>query len=65
MLKYTISNINLSMQAATSNILETFEDTSKELGKAMSSGFDLTEADALIGKAHSLGLEHWNLDTFI
>lgn len=59
-----ISNIPLAIQTATSNLLSTWEDTSKELTKAMSGGVSLKEADALISKAQSMGMD-FGLSDFI
>ena len=58
-----IPNINLEIQTMTSNLLETWEDTSKELSSAMSGGVSLKEADELIQKASSLGVDI-SLDNF-
>ena len=52
-----IPNINLEIQAATSNLLDTWEDTSKTLSSALSGGVSLKEADQLIQKAKSMGLD--------
>lgn len=52
-----IPNINLEIQTATSNLLDTWEDTSKTLSSALSSGVSLKEADQLIQKAKSMGLD--------
>lgn len=52
-----IPNVQLGIQAATSSLLENWNDTSKELSKALSSGLELNEADALIQKARTLGLD--------
>ena len=61
-----IPNINLSLQTATSNLLDTWEDTSKELTKAMSGGLTLKEADALINQAKALGMEEpININDFV
>ena len=52
-----IPNVQLGIQAATSSLLESWSGTSKELSKALSSGLELNEADALIQKARTLGLD--------
>jgi hypothetical protein len=46
-------------------LLETWEDTSKELSKAMTGGLSLKEADALISKAKALGIEGFDLSKFV
>ena len=58
-----IPNINLEIQTATSNLLESWEDTSKELNKAIDSGVTIKEADQLIQKAKSLDVS-LSLDDF-
>ena len=58
-----IPTINLAIQTATSDLLETWEDTSKDLSKALSDGVTLKEADTLITKAESLGT-HLSLNDF-
>ena len=55
--KTIIPNLNLAMQTATSDLLETWEDTSKKLSSAMSGGVSLKDADLLINEAKTLGLE--------
>ena len=62
--KSIISNIPLAIQTATSNLLDTWEDTSKELTKAMSGGVSLKEANSLIQKAQSMGMD-FGLSDFI
>ena len=52
-----IPNVQLGIQAATSSLLENWSNTSKDLSKALSSGLELNEADALIQKARTLGLD--------
>lgn len=52
-----IPNINLEIQTATSNLLDTWEDTSKTLSSALSGGVSLKDADQLIQKAKSMGLD--------
>ena len=52
-----IPKLNLEIQTMTDNLLNTWEDTSKELSKAMSGGLTLSEADSLITKAKSIGVE--------
>ena len=59
-----IPNINLEIQTAISDLLENWENTSKELSSALSSGVSLKEADALITKAKSLGLKDFSLNNF-
>lgn len=51
-----IPNINLSIQTITNELLSKWDDTSKELNKAISGGLSLEEADKLITQAKSLGL---------
>lgn len=50
-----ISNMNLSIAAETTNLLDTWEDTEKDLSKAMSSGMSISEMDAFINKAQAIG----------
>ena len=57
-----INNVALSIQTATSNLLENWDDTSKELTKALSGGLEFKEAEALITKAESLDVS-LDLDT--
>ena len=59
-----IPNINLEIQTATSNLLDTWEDTSKDLTKALSSGVTLKEADQLMAKAKQLGIKGFDLTKF-
>lgn len=57
-----INNVALGIQTATSNLLENWDDTSKELTKALSGGLEFKEAETLITKAESLGVS-LDLDT--
>ena len=52
-----VPNINLSIQTATFDLLETWEDTSKELNNAINGGLGLKDASSLIQKAKTLGID--------
>ncbi len=58
-----VPNINLALQTATAELLDTWEDTSKELSSALNGGVSLKDADSLIAKAQSLHLD-FNYDNF-
>lgn len=55
--KIILENIPLIIQTAISDFISSWDDTEKELSKAVSSGLSISEVDAFISKAKALGIK--------
>jgi len=58
-------NMNLTLQGAFSDFMQSWDNASKELTQAISGGFNFKKADAFITRARAMGMEDFGIDDFI